>query len=115
MIATFLCFYYLRIRPSRPQRHQRLRESGSGAAAAAAAASAVGEEDVEEAPRELRGREAIVIEGLRKTFRPGPLSRRREVVHAVKGVSLNIYPGEITAILGGCARLIDLLSTVEPA
>ncbi len=65
---------------------------------------------MERIPAELRGREAIAIDGLRKTFRPGLFGGggtstqegggKRGVVEAVKGVSLKIYSGEITAILG---------------
>ena len=45
----------------------------------------------------MRGTEAIVIRDLRKTF--GGLGKK-EKVKAVQGVNLDIYPGEITAILG---------------
>ena len=45
----------------------------------------------------MRGTEAVVIRDLRKTF--GGLGKK-EKVKAVQGVNLDIYPGEITAILG---------------
>ena len=77
--------------------------------------------DVEAPPREMRGKEAIVIDGLvivivsialfrkrkhfsekklqKKTFCPSLLSKKPPV-EAVRGVSLKMYQGEITAILG---------------
>lgn len=52
--------------------------------------------DIEPVPSELKGREAIRIEDLHKTFKtcfqPG--------VKAVNGINLTIYEGQITAILG---------------
>ncbi|XP_026281728.1 cholesterol transporter ABCA5 isoform X3 [Frankliniella occidentalis] len=52
--------------------------------------------DIEPVPPELKGREAIRIEDLHKTFntcfKPG--------VKAVNGINLTIYEGQITAILG---------------
>ena len=44
----------------------------------------------------MMGREAIVIRDLRKTFS----GLGKETVKAVQGVNLDIYPGQITAILG---------------
>ncbi len=44
------------------------------------------------------GNEAIVIAGLKKTFTS--MLKIKPEVQAVKGVSLKMYPGEITAILG---------------
>lgn len=52
--------------------------------------------DVEAIPASMIGKEAIVINNLKKTFK----SLGKPPVEAVKGVSLKIYPGEITAILG---------------
>ena len=53
-------------------------------------------EDVESIPATMRGTEAIVIRDLRKDF----TGLGKETVRAVQGVNLDIYPGEITAILG---------------
>ena len=53
-------------------------------------------EDIEAVPRSLRGNEAVVIKDIAKTFK----SLGRKPVHAVNGISLKMYPGEITAILG---------------
>ena len=44
----------------------------------------------------MMGREAIVIRDLRKNFS----GLGKETVKAVQGVNLDIYPGQITAILG---------------
>ena len=55
-------------------------------------------------PSAMRGREAIVIRDLRKTF--GGIGKK-EKVKAVQGVNLDIYPGEITAILGHNGAGID--------
>lgn len=52
--------------------------------------------DIEGIPDELKGNEAIVIVNLKKTF----TAVRKEPMHAVKGISMKIYPNEITAILG---------------
>jgi ABC-type glutathione transport system ATPase component len=52
--------------------------------------------DVEPVAAGMRGQQAIVIRDLKKDFR----GFRKETVHAVQGVNLDIYPGEITAILG---------------
>ena len=57
-------------------------------------------EDVEPVPSSMTGKEAIVISDIKKTFK----SLGKPPVHAVKGVSLKIYPGEITAILGKLNR-----------
>ena len=61
-------------------------------------------QDTEAVPATLRGREAIVIRDLRKTF--GGIGKK-EKVKAVQGVNLDIYPGEITAILGHNGAGID--------
>ena len=53
-------------------------------------------EDVEAIPASMRGTEAIVIRDLRKDF----TGLGKETVRAVQGVNLDIYPGQITAILG---------------
>ena len=53
-------------------------------------------DDVETIPSNMIGKEAIVIDDIKKTF----TAFGKPPVHAVKGVSLKIYPGEITAILG---------------
>ena len=53
-------------------------------------------EDIEAVPSSMINTEAIVINDLKKSFK----SFGKPPVHAVKGVSLKIYPGEITAILG---------------
>lgn len=61
-------------------------------------------EDVERVAASMEGTEAIVIDDLHKTFR----SWGKDPVHAVQGVSLKIYPGEITAILGKVQRHFKL-------
>jgi len=67
-------------------------------------------EDVESIPATMRGTEAIVIRDLRKDF----TGLGKETVRAVQGVNLDIYPGEITAILGhngaGKSTLFNMLT-----
>lgn len=58
--------------------------------------SKFGGSDVESIPSAMRGKEAIVIDDIRKTFK----GIGKPAVHAVQGISLKVYPGEITAILG---------------
>ena len=52
----------------------------------------------------------IVIYNLKKTFK----ALGKEPMHAVKGINLKIYPGEITAILGhngaGKTTLFNMLT-----
>lgn len=55
------------------------------------------EPDVEPVPREIRGKEAIKIVDLFKTFNS---CRGAGQVSAVNGINLTIYEGQITAILG---------------
>lgn len=68
------------------------------------------ERDVEPVSRELRGREAIRIVDLHKSFQ----SCRRPEVRAVNGINLTIYEGQITAILGhngaGKSTLFNILT-----
>lgn len=67
--------------------------------------------DVEGVPREMRGREAIKIVDLVKTFNS---CRRTSQVTAVNGINLTIYEGQITAILGhngaGKSTLFNILT-----
>ncbi|KAG8236662.1 hypothetical protein J437_LFUL014510, partial [Ladona fulva] len=66
--------------------------------------------DVEQVPREMKGREAIQIEDLHKTFH----ACRKPEVKAVNGINLTIYEGQITAILGhngaGKTTLFNILT-----
>lgn len=66
--------------------------------------------DVESVSREMRGREAIRIVDLVKTFH----ACRRPEVSAVNGINLTIYEGQITAILGhngaGKSTLFNILT-----
>ena len=66
--------------------------------------------DIEVIPESLRNSEAMVIQDLKKTFK----SVGKEPVNAVKGISLKIFPGEITAILGhngaGKTTLFNMLT-----
>lgn len=68
------------------------------------------ERDVEPVSREMRGREAIRIVDLHKSFQ----SCRRPEVRAVNGINLTIYEGQITAILGhngaGKSTLFNILT-----
>lgn len=66
--------------------------------------------DVEPVAPEMRGREAIRIVDLHKTFH----SCRKPEVRAVNGINLTIYEGQITAILGhngaGKSTLFNILT-----
>ncbi|XP_076036080.1 cholesterol transporter ABCA5-like isoform X2 [Oratosquilla oratoria] len=66
--------------------------------------------DFEPVPVDLRGKEAVKLDNIQKTFK----SRGKEPVEAVKGVSLNIYEGQITAIIGhngaGKTTLFNILT-----
>nr|CAD7404111.1 unnamed protein product [Timema cristinae] len=66
--------------------------------------------DVEPVARELKGREAIKIVDLFKTFH----ACRKPEVKAVNGINLTIYEGQITAILGhngaGKTTLFNILT-----
>ncbi|KAF4526763.1 hypothetical protein B566_EDAN015792 [Ephemera danica] len=66
--------------------------------------------DVEPVPREMKGREAIRIVDLYKSYH----SCRRPDVKAVNGINLTIYEGQITAILGhngaGKTSLFNILT-----
>ena len=67
-------------------------------------------EDIETIPGELKGKEGITIYNLKKSFS----GFRKPTIHAVQGVSLKMYPGEITAILGhngaGKTTLFNMLT-----
>uniref|UniRef100_A0A182UJ49 ABC transporter domain-containing protein n=1 Tax=Anopheles melas TaxID=34690 RepID=A0A182UJ49_9DIPT len=66
--------------------------------------------DVEPVSREMRGKEAIRIVDLYKSFH----SCRKPAVNAVNGINLTIYEGQITAILGhngaGKSTLFNILT-----
>ena len=74
-----------------PRQVELQNMSGSGSNAASTSSS-----DMEQIPSSMIGTESVVIDNLKKTF----TSMFKPPVEAVKGVSLKIYPGEITAILG---------------
>nr|QST14978.1 ABCA5 protein [Diaphanosoma celebensis] len=66
--------------------------------------------DMEPMPPSLRGKEAVKIRGLSKTFQPFGKPK----MHAVKGLNLDVYEGQITAILGhngaGKTTLFNMLT-----
>ena len=66
--------------------------------------------DIEVVPDKLRDTEALVIQNLKKTFKKW----NEEPLHAVAGINLKIYPGEITCILGhngaGKTTLFNMLT-----
>lgn len=69
-----------------------------------------GIQDVEQVPREMKGKEAIKITDLYKTFQ----YCRKPEIKAVNGINLTIYEGQITAILGhngaGKTTLFNILT-----
>ena len=66
-------------------------------------------EDIEPVASSVAGTESIVISRLVKTF----TSLTKPEVKAVCGVSLKMYPGEITAILGK-KSIICPASAIKP-
>ncbi|NWS77630.1 ABCAA protein, partial [Crotophaga sulcirostris] len=66
-------------------------------------------EDVEPVPPEFMGKEAIRLNNIRKAYK-----RKDKKTEALRGLSLNIYEGQITAILGhsgaGKTTLLNVLS-----
>ncbi|KAE8576215.1 hypothetical protein XENTR_v10004104 [Xenopus tropicalis] len=69
---------------------------------------------VEKVPDDLHGKEAIRIHGVKKTF-----SDKDKSTEALRGLDLNIYEGQITALLGhsgaGKTTLLNILSGMYPA
>lgn len=67
-------------------------------------------ENMESVPSTMDGHEAIIIEDIKKSYS----SCAKPTVDAVQGVSLRIYEGEITAILGhngaGKTTLFNMLT-----
>ncbi|NWZ39588.1 ABCA9 protein, partial [Brachypodius atriceps] len=66
-------------------------------------------EDVEPVPPEFLGKEAIRLHNIKKTYK-----KKDKKTEALRGLSLNIYEGQITALLGhsgaGKTTLLNVLS-----
>ncbi|NXJ10029.1 ABCAA protein, partial [Odontophorus gujanensis] len=66
-------------------------------------------DDVEPVPLEFRGKEAIRLNNIKKTYK-----KKDKKTEALRGLSLNIYEGQITALLGhsgaGKTTLLNVLS-----
>ncbi|NXC42520.1 ABCAA protein, partial [Penelope pileata] len=66
-------------------------------------------DDVEPVPLEFRGKEAIRLNNVKKAYR-----KKDKKTEALRGLSLNIYEGQITALLGhsgaGKTTLLNVLS-----
>ncbi|NXS61328.1 ABCA9 protein, partial [Brachypteracias leptosomus] len=66
-------------------------------------------DDVESVPPEFLGKEAIRLNNIKKTYK-----KKDKKIEALRGLSLNIYEGQITAILGhsgaGKTTLLNVLS-----
>nr|CAH7743826.1 unnamed protein product [Callosobruchus chinensis] len=92
------------------KRIQRIPLSANGEGSVHSLNNADSTLDVEPVSREMRGREAIKIVDLYKSFH----SCRRPEIKAVNGVNLTIYEGHITAILGhngaGKTTLFNILT-----
>uniref|UniRef100_A0A8C3FSN8 ATP binding cassette subfamily A member 10 n=1 Tax=Chrysemys picta bellii TaxID=8478 RepID=A0A8C3FSN8_CHRPI len=68
---------------------------------------------VEKVPPEFRGKEAISINNIKKTYKD-----KDKIVNALRGLLLNVYEGQITALLGhsgaGKSTLLNILSGLCP-
>uniref|UniRef100_A0A8C8VGV2 ATP binding cassette subfamily A member 10 n=1 Tax=Pelusios castaneus TaxID=367368 RepID=A0A8C8VGV2_9SAUR len=68
---------------------------------------------VEQVPPEFHGKEAISINNIKKTYKG-----KDKIVNALKGLWLNVYEGQITALLGhsgaGKSTLLNILSGLCP-
>ncbi|XP_030389946.1 ATP-binding cassette sub-family A member 10-like [Gopherus evgoodei] len=68
---------------------------------------------VEQVPPEFRGKEAISINNVKKTYKG-----KDKTVNALRGLLLNVYEGQITALLGhsgaGKSTLLNILSGLCP-
>ncbi|CAM4649612.1 ABC-type organic anion transporter ABCA8 isoform X1 [Caretta caretta] len=68
---------------------------------------------VEQVPPEFRGKEAISINNIKKTYKG-----KDKTVNALRGLLLNVYEGQITALLGhsgaGKSTLLNILSGLCP-
>ncbi|EMP40152.1 ATP-binding cassette sub-family A member 9, partial [Chelonia mydas] len=68
---------------------------------------------VEQVPPEFRGKEAISINNIKKTYKG-----KDKIVNALRGLLLNVYEGQITALLGhsgaGKSTLLNILSGLCP-
>uniref|UniRef100_A0A8C3XVR1 ATP binding cassette subfamily A member 10 n=1 Tax=Chelydra serpentina TaxID=8475 RepID=A0A8C3XVR1_CHESE len=68
---------------------------------------------VEEVPPEFRGKEAISINNIKKTYKG-----KDKIVNALRGLLLHVYEGQITALLGhsgaGKSTLLNILSGLCP-
>ncbi|NWX76157.1 ABCAA protein, partial [Alca torda] len=66
-------------------------------------------DDVEPVPQEFMGKEAIRLNNVKKTYK-----KKDKKTEALRGLSLNIYEGQITALLGhsgaGKTTLLNVLS-----
>uniref|UniRef100_A0A665WS11 Cholesterol transporter ABCA5 n=1 Tax=Echeneis naucrates TaxID=173247 RepID=A0A665WS11_ECHNA len=73
----------------------------------------VGEESVEPVSPEFRGKEAIRISNIRKVYK-----EKDNVVEALRGLTFDIYEGQITALLGhsgaGKSTLMNILCGICP-
>ncbi|XP_043941106.1 cholesterol transporter ABCA5-like [Protopterus annectens] len=76
-------------------------------------ATDIGTGVVEPVPAEFQGKEAIRISNIHKTFR-----EKDKTVHALNGLSFDIYEGQITALLGhsgaGKSTLMNILCGICP-
>ena len=66
--------------------------------------------NIEKIPNNMKGTETIIVSNIKKTFK----ECSKPPVHAVRGLSMKIYPNEITAILGhngaGKSTLFNMLT-----
>ncbi|XP_071963813.1 cholesterol transporter ABCA5-like [Antedon mediterranea] len=74
------------------------------------------EDDVEEVPPDVKGRQCIRVNNIVKEF---PGKKKKPPVRAVNGLSLEIYEGQITCLLGhngaGKTTLVNCLTGMMPS
>ncbi|KAM9281114.1 ATP-binding cassette sub-family A member 10-like [Morus bassanus] len=93
----------------KPSYWMRSRKGSTRETPSAASPEELLSDDVEPVPPEFMGKEAIRLNNIKKTYK-----KKDKETEALRGLSLNIYEGQITALLGhsgaGKTTLLNMLS-----